>query len=489
MLPFARDAIARAAADPAWCDRLRASSEAASLFVELVSTVPDTRTRRGSMAGELHDVGLLLAMVPEFLPVTGRVHHDVYHVYTVDVHSVAAVDRLARACAAASSHTSSRWPRASRPRSPARGRSSWRPFFTTWARVGPTRPAPAKTTRRRGAELCDPILPRLGLAAGGRRRGAPTRLDHLLMYHVATRRDLDDPATIEEFSSRLPRARGPPKPLPSHGGRSLDDLAHGDDFVEGADARRALLRRRRAPRRRSRPPADADGSRACRRAVLETGAASARPATEGFLASMPERYFLANAPAAIVAHARVVGERGERVAHVARVPCAAIRRPPSSASSPKTDPGLLAGIAAAITANRLEVLAAQVYSRQAGAGARRSTSSGSAIATEGRRASRARWRGSRATSTTCARRASMPASSWRRASAPPRRGASGRAPRSRPRFSSTGVPRRATRWSRSSRETAPVCCTASPAPSTSSASRSRSRRSTPRGRAWPTCST
>ena len=36
----------------------------------------------------------MLAMVPEFEPVTGRVQHDVYHVYTVDVHSVAAVDRL-----------------------------------------------------------------------------------------------------------------------------------------------------------------------------------------------------------------------------------------------------------------------------------------------------------------------------------------------------------------------------------------------------------
>ncbi len=94
VLPFARDAVARAAADPDWCDRLRASPEAASLFAELVCTVPETRTRGGSIVAELHDVGLLLAMVPEFLPVTGRVHHDVYHVYTVDVHSVAAVDRL-----------------------------------------------------------------------------------------------------------------------------------------------------------------------------------------------------------------------------------------------------------------------------------------------------------------------------------------------------------------------------------------------------------
>jgi UTP:GlnB (protein PII) uridylyltransferase len=33
-------------------------------------------------------------MIPEFAPVVGRVHHDLYHVYTVDVHSVAATDRI-----------------------------------------------------------------------------------------------------------------------------------------------------------------------------------------------------------------------------------------------------------------------------------------------------------------------------------------------------------------------------------------------------------
>src|SRR6185369_16375057 len=55
----------------------------------------ETELQSGSVVRELHDLGLLLAMIPEFSPVVGRVHHDVYHVYTVDVHSVAAVDRLA----------------------------------------------------------------------------------------------------------------------------------------------------------------------------------------------------------------------------------------------------------------------------------------------------------------------------------------------------------------------------------------------------------
>src|SRR5262249_49638130 len=88
LLPWARDAIVRACAEPAWCEELRQSAEAARRFVELVATCKETSLKSGSIVRELHDLGLLLAMIPEFSPVVGRVHHDVYHVYTVDVHSV-----------------------------------------------------------------------------------------------------------------------------------------------------------------------------------------------------------------------------------------------------------------------------------------------------------------------------------------------------------------------------------------------------------------
>ena len=202
MLSFAREAIARAAADPAWGERLRGSAEAAGLFVELVSAVPETRMRRGSMAGELHDVGLLLAMVPEFLPVTGRVHHDVYHVYTVDVHSVAAVDRLRQL---ARGELAQEFPLASRL---AAEIARPRPLFlaTLLHDVGkgwPDASGSRKNHSKTGAELCDVILPRLGMAAEDVDEARQLVHDHLLMYHVATRRDLDDPATIEELCSGL----------------------------------------------------------------------------------------------------------------------------------------------------------------------------------------------------------------------------------------------------------------------------------------------
>src|SRR5262249_38227964 len=92
----------------------------------------------------------------------------------------------------------------------------------------------------------------------------------------------------------------------------------------------------------------------------------------GFIASMPERYVLTNAPFAIAAHAELAcqhereavrGALGRHQASVAIVPS----RHPEAAEIcvvAADRPGLLAAITAAITASRLEVHAAQIHSRQ-----------------------------------------------------------------------------------------------------------------------------
>ncbi|MDP9034160.1 MAG: [protein-PII] uridylyltransferase [Myxococcota bacterium] len=362
VLPFARDAIARAAHDPAWGEQLRDSKEASTVFVDLVCTVHETRTSRGSIVGELHDVGLLLAMIPEFLPVTGRVHHDIYHVYTVDVHSVAAVDRLrqlARGELAAEFGLSTRLAaEIARPR----------PLFlaTLLHDVGkgwPDASGSRKNHSKTGADLCERILPRLGLPAEDVEEARHLVLDHLLMYHVATRRDLDDVATIREFCRACRGREGlrnlylltvadlsttSPTAMTSWKARMLDELYFAaDSYLAGQE-----------------PRADAD--RVARvRAAVEKLWPGDRGALDALVASMPERYLLANTPESIVHHARIVEQRSRGTVHVARVPS---RHSEAAELCVVADdrPGLLASIAAAITSNRLEVLAAQVYSRQRG---------------------------------------------------------------------------------------------------------------------------
>jgi [protein-PII] uridylyltransferase len=365
VLAHAREAVARAAADGAWCALLRAVPEAAEIFVELACTAQEARTPRGSVVGELHDVGLLLAMIPEFSPVTGRVHHDVYHVYTVDVHSVAALDCLRALCRGELAHT---YPLACRL---AAEIALPRPIFlaTLLHDVGKGYPDASGSRvhhSKSGADLCEVILPRLGLAPDDVSRAAALVMQHLTMYHAATRRDLDDPATIEEFARAVRGREGlrdlylltvaditttSPTAMTTWKARMLDELYFRTDaYLAG------------------RTDHGADEERVA--GVWEAAAAlwhADADALCAFLASMPERYVLANAPESIVAHAAASIARSGGVARVEMVP-SRDRDVAELCVVAEDRPGLLARIAAAITASRLEVLAAQVYSRPLGDG-------------------------------------------------------------------------------------------------------------------------
>ena len=362
LLAYARDAIARAADDPSWCERLRADPKSAELFVELLCTVPE-RSQRGSIVRELHDVGLLLAMVPEFLPVTGRVHHDTYHVFTVDVHSVAALDRLlglARGALAAEYPLASRLAAEIARPVPLFLATLLHDVGKGWPDASGLRTNHSKV----GAELCQRILPRLGLSAEDVDEAKQLVENHLLMYQVATQRDLDDTATIEEFCRSVRGREGlrdlylltvadvsttSPTAMTSWKKRMLDELYFAsEEYLSG-----------------QKPRADAERvARVCEAVRgLWTGPPHALDALIDFL---PERYLLANRPESIVQHARAIAARAGRPVHVSRVPS---RHPEAAELCIVADdrPGLLAAIAAAITANRLEVLTAEVYSHPVGA--------------------------------------------------------------------------------------------------------------------------
>jgi [protein-PII] uridylyltransferase len=90
----ARKAIHRALQLPSFRQTLFASASAQTSLLALLSVARNSALRRDSILGDMHDVGLLTALIPEFIPLVGRVHHDAYHVFTVDMHSIAAVDRL-----------------------------------------------------------------------------------------------------------------------------------------------------------------------------------------------------------------------------------------------------------------------------------------------------------------------------------------------------------------------------------------------------------
>ncbi|MBP9113863.1 MAG: [protein-PII] uridylyltransferase, partial [Polyangiaceae bacterium] len=71
--PSLREQIQQLAGDPVWCASLRNDPETPARFVALVSTSRETKFPRGSVISELLEIGLVLAVIPEFEPVTGRV--------------------------------------------------------------------------------------------------------------------------------------------------------------------------------------------------------------------------------------------------------------------------------------------------------------------------------------------------------------------------------------------------------------------------------
>ncbi len=368
--PYARDAVARVCHDRELGEALRASPEARRLFLEcLVSAaervVPTKHgaPAKGSILRELHDVGLLLAMVPEFQPVVGRVHHDIYHVYTVDVHSVAAVDRL---------------------RALQRGELASEHALACRLAGDVARPVPLYVAlllhdvgkgqggaghSERGAEQCKPICARLGLSAEDTAEVSWLIREHLTMYHVATRRDLEDPGTVASFAQTIRAGGGSPierlqklylltvsdisttspTAMTSWKARMLDDL-----FLATSHHLASEQRNQESP--------DQVVARVRASAALAWPNGKGEPFLDAFVAGMPKFYLVAHEGPVVAAHAQIARRRGAQPAIVGLAP----KKHPDAMTLcvvAADRPGLLAKIAAALAANRLEILTAHIFVR------------------------------------------------------------------------------------------------------------------------------
>lgn len=364
----ARDLISRLTADePQFGTTLRDSPEATQLFVQLLCTVTDAPFRNGSILSELHDVGLLLAIIPEFGPVVGRVHHDLYHVYTVDVHSVAATDRIralmrgelmqkhALACRlAAETHKPQRLLLAS--------------LLHDIGKV-----FSGKEHSIRGAAMTRSILKRFGVEDEDIENISKLVLHHLTMYFTAARRDLSDPATIEQFVAQV----GDRDTL-----RNLYLLTFADISTTAPTSMTAwkadvLDELFTAADERLAGNVISDPVRRAREQVYaQVSGPDGVQQIDELLSTMPERYVLSNSPGEVAAHAAVVRAARGKPLHVQLVPSrhagvaelCIVTGGAAQHEGGGDRPGLLAAIAAALTACRLQIFAAQIYTRESHVG-------------------------------------------------------------------------------------------------------------------------
>jgi [protein-PII] uridylyltransferase len=348
-----RQELVHAASGDEFGVALRESPLARELFLKLLCVVRKTRLRQGSALFDLHDVGLLVAMIPEFATLVGRVHRDTYHVYTVDVHSVAAVDHLRAMCRG---ELSSQHPLGSRLASEL---PRHRVLFLAVLLHDIGKAYGGEGHTERGVTMSRAILTRLGIAERDLLDVQHLIQNHLSMYEVATRRDLEDPQTLGEFCATV-RERQTlhelylltiadvtttnPSSMSNWKRRMLDTLFVAAERTLGAGG--APLSSRTASIRAS---------------VLALWPEQAdRVFIEHFISGLPERYFFANEPAAIVEHALFAESAAHRSASMRQ---GLLNHPYFELWVVADDrPGLLALITATLSRYKLKVRSAQVYS-------------------------------------------------------------------------------------------------------------------------------
>jgi [protein-PII] uridylyltransferase len=173
---------------------LAVDPSASKLFLDALVDVRDAA--QPSAFEVMHQLGILSALMPEWAPTTCRVQHDLYHVYTVDQHQLYALamqKRLARGELAEEHPLATElWKEVKRPASLY--------LATLLHDVG--KPL-GKGHAEKGAIVAGNVARRFGMSEDEIEVVEFLVRQHLTMSHLSQRRDLADPEVIARFAERV----------------------------------------------------------------------------------------------------------------------------------------------------------------------------------------------------------------------------------------------------------------------------------------------
>lgn len=169
-------------------EQLRGDEEANRLFLEILTSKNDPATA----LKRLNEAGVLGRFIPDFGRVVAQMQYDMYHVYTVDEHSIRAIDLLhgIEAGELADDHPLST--------EIIHKIQSRRALYVATFLHDIAKGRGGKHSVQ-GAAVALELCPRLGLSEEETESVAWLVLHHLDMSNVAQKRDIDDPKTIEDF--------------------------------------------------------------------------------------------------------------------------------------------------------------------------------------------------------------------------------------------------------------------------------------------------
>ncbi len=173
-------------------DGFRRSRDVSEMFLEILRGPSGI----GKSLRDMHHLTFLNHYIPEFSRIYCKVQHDVYHVYTIDIHSIFAVEEIEKL-----------WCGEYREKKPLLtkvaenlGKPELMVLAVLFHDIGK---GEGKDHSNKGADMIPKIARRLYLTKEDSQRLTFLVRHHLDMAHISQRRDLNDIRMIQDFANTM----------------------------------------------------------------------------------------------------------------------------------------------------------------------------------------------------------------------------------------------------------------------------------------------
>ena len=333
-------------------DAFRASPEARDLFLGICRSWG----RTAQTLREMHELGVLGRYLPEWGALTCLVQYDVYHKFTADQHSLIAVQNLEALAPGQSPDSEGNAQVVSELERPG--------LLMLGMLLHDIGKGKGHGHVAKGIPLIEALSARIGLPAEDADKVVFLVAHHLTMSHVAQRRDIDDPKTIETLAEVC---QTPERLRMLYLLTCADMRAVGPGVMTGWQAQilwdlYARVLARLTGGQRERPTREGVAQR-----VTEAMRGDvARTAVAAHLALLSERYLTTTSPQRIAAHLRLL----DRLADGGVLATELFHHPDLGSSelvvATQDVPGLFSLIAGTLASQGINILSAQIHTRADG---------------------------------------------------------------------------------------------------------------------------
>jgi [protein-PII] uridylyltransferase len=332
-------------------DAFRASPEARDLFLGICRSWG----RTAQTLREMHELGVLGRYLPEWGALTCLVQYDVYHKFTVDQHSLIAVQNLEALAPGQSPDSEGNAQVVSELERPG--------LLMLGMLLHDIGKGKGHGHVAKGIPLVEALAARMGLPPEDADKVIFLVAHHLTMSHIAQRRDIDDPKTIETLALVC---QTPERLRMLYLLTCADMRAVGPGVMTGWQAQilwdlYARVLARLTGGQRERPTREGVAQRVAEAMRGDV----ARTAVAAHLALLSDRYLATTSPQRIAAHLRLLDRLADGV-----LATELFHHPDLGSSelvvATRDVPGLFSLIAGTLASQGINILSAQIHTRADG---------------------------------------------------------------------------------------------------------------------------